>query len=30
VITSAAARLLARVGDMDRDIQEAWDNRVIL
>jgi len=29
-ITSAAARLLARVSDMDRDIQEAWDNRVVL
>jgi hypothetical protein len=28
-ITAAAARLLARVSDMDRDIQEAWDNRVV-
>jgi hypothetical protein len=30
VITSAAARLLARVSDKDPDIQEAWDNRVVL
>lgn len=29
VITSAAARLLARVSDLDPDIQEAWDNRVV-
>lgn len=30
VITSAAARLLARCSDMDPDLQEAWDNRVVL
>lgn len=29
-ITSAAARLLARASDLDPDIQEAWDNRVVL
>lgn len=30
VITSSAARLLARASDLDADIQEAWDNRVVL
>jgi len=29
-ITAAAARLMARVSDIDRDLQEAWDNRVVL
>ena len=28
-ITSAAARLLARVSDLDPALQEAWDNRVV-
>jgi hypothetical protein len=30
VITSSAARLLARASDLDPAIQEAWDNRVVL
>ena len=30
VITSSAARVLARASDMDDAIQEAWDNRVVL
>lgn len=30
VITSSAARLLARASDLDADIQEAWDNRAVL
>lgn len=29
-ITGAAARLLARASDLDEDLQEAWDNRVVL
>ena len=28
-ITGAAARLLARASDLDEDLQEAWDNRVV-
>ena len=30
MITSTAAKLLARVSDLDEKIQEAWDNRVVL
>ena len=30
VLTSSAARLLARASDVDRDIQEAYDNRAVL
>lgn len=29
VLTASAARLLARVSDIDKDLQEAWDNRVV-
>lgn len=29
-ITSAAAKLLARVSDLDEKIQEAWDSRAVL
>lgn len=29
-LTATAARLLARASDLDDDLQDAWDNRVVL